>query len=158
MESFLNEIGLGLKRADLSDCKMLFDWTNEEDVRANSFNSRKIDFKEHCNWLRIKLSDSSCAIYICYINEIPIGQIRIEMKNDIGLINYSISKESRGKGYGSLVLQYIPNQIKEEFPHIKILLGKVKPENQASRKAFMRAGYSEGKQQGVYEYTKNINV
>ena len=40
----------------------------------------------------------------------------------------------------------------EDFPHVKKVYGEVKPENTASQKAFLHAGYTETYR--VFEVTK----
>jgi len=46
-----------LRKATYEDCYLLFDWANDDAVRANSFNSEKIDIETHKKWLEDKLQD-----------------------------------------------------------------------------------------------------
>ena len=78
-----------LRRASLDDAELLFSWANDIDVRRNAFRQQEILWDEHVKWLKGKLQDENCRIYIGYItaetmadmthmSEKPIGQIRLD--------------------------------------------------------------------------------
>lgn len=120
---------------------LLYSWVNDQKVRENSFNSNIVDYENHVNWFNEKLQSKSSIIYICYIEDTPVGQIRIDrINNDIGLINYSVDSKFRGKGIGTSILI----RAKDKISQLKLnkLIGKVKKDNIASRKAFLNAGYA----------------
>jgi RimJ/RimL family protein N-acetyltransferase len=134
-------------------CDLLFKWANDETVRKNAFNIRKISYEEHKKWFKNKIESPNTFIYICYINkEIPIGQIRIDIEDGIGIIDYSIDKEYRGQGYGTKLLEEIVKKLKNEDKGIIMLVGKVKMENIPSQRAFEKAGYRCDKQKDFVEY------
>ncbi|WP_079710774.1 GNAT family N-acetyltransferase [Paraliobacillus ryukyuensis] len=147
---------LKLRLANEKDCNIIFSWTNDVTVRKNAFNSEFITFKQHQKWFRLKLDSDKSKIYIGYINEIPIGQIRIDIINEIGIIDYSIDSNYRGKGYGTLFLKKIESILIDELVHLKSLVGKVKYDNIASQKAFTKAAYCEEKYDNYLLYSKDI--
>ncbi len=125
------------------DCSLLFKWINDPITRMNSFHTEMIPYDEHCKWFSTKMNNPGSIIYICVDVDIKleVGQIRVEFDNDIGEINYCVEPQSRGKGFGTEILKLLPNQlIKDGFVFSK-LIGKVKHNNIASEKVFLKAGY-----------------
>jgi len=144
------------RKATIDDCDLFFKWANDKEVRANAFNSKPIIYEEHVQWFSKKILSLDCFLYICYEKDIPIGQIRVDIENNVGIIAYSIDSQNRGKGYGTKMLEMIVDQIKKEDVKISILKGKVKYENIASQKAFEKAGYECKNNEKYIEYFKNI--
>ncbi|MGH9508910.1 MAG: UDP-2,4-diacetamido-2,4,6-trideoxy-beta-L-altropyranose hydrolase, partial [Terriglobales bacterium] len=53
---------LRLRRATEQDCRLLWEWANDPDTRANSFSSELIPWDDHQRWFRAKLSDPACLL------------------------------------------------------------------------------------------------
>ena len=53
-----------MRCVELEDAEILLEWANDISVRENSFNSKKIDYKNHINWLKNGLSDRNRLHYI----------------------------------------------------------------------------------------------
>lgn len=126
-----------LRNANNGDCYLLFNWVNDEDIRRNSFNSEPVELEVHEKWFKSKMNDKNCKIFIIIKDEEPVGQIRVDIENDIGIISFSLDSRYRGMGIGSESLKLI----KEKFEDT-LLIGKVKKDNIASIKAFEKSGYS----------------
>lgn len=120
------------------DAKLLFDWANEPEVRANSLNSEPIQWDNHLKWFTNKLNSES-KMYILYDNTIPIGQIRFDFFDDNWVIDYSIDKKYRGKGFGKMMLELAIRN----FNQGDILKAIVKKENLSSLKIFQKLGFEE---------------
>lgn len=126
-----------LVKASEDNCELLYKWTNEEEVRKNSFNTDKINYEDHVKWFMGKLNSLEIFIYIFKKNEEPIGVMRLEkIDEESMLINFSIDCKYRGLGYATKLLKLIKVQF-EEY----ILVGKVKKDNIGSIKAFRKSGY-----------------
>ena len=138
-----------LRPAAEADIDLLFEWANEPLVRKNSFTAKEITYEEHKKWFRDLMEDDSCRQYIYISGEETVGQARVKQKGNTGEISYSVCAKKRGMGYGKRLLQMVCVRAKEDFPMIRILEGEVKPDNTASRKAFLSAGFLEKK--NVYE-------
>lgn len=129
---------------------LLLTWANEEEVRKNSFQSSMITYKDHVKWLKSKIESSDSSIYLVKVRGEFVGQIRIDIRQGLGYIDYTVAKNHRRKGYGSIIL----GEAKEYFKSIGIekLIGQVKHANMASIKAFQRAGFSERITNDYYEF------
>lgn len=130
-----------LRKATAEDIDLIFEWANEVDVRKNSFNSKPIPYENHKIWFEKLMSDGSVYQYILMDNDVPVGQIRLNIEGNEAEIGYSIAKEYRGKGYGHRILQLIVEEVRENIPEVEKLVAKVKPDNIASKKLFECDGY-----------------
>ena len=130
-----------LREATPTDMDLLFEWANDPAVRKNSFRSDPIPYEDHVKWFQHVMEDKNILQFILMDDDIPVGQIRLNLDNDEAEIGYSIVAEYRGKGYGHKILQLMIDKVHTEYPQIKKLIAKVKPENKASKKLFESEGY-----------------
>jgi RimJ/RimL family protein N-acetyltransferase len=131
------------RKANVSDLLLYFEWTNDADVREQSFQNNVISLDNHTTWFNNKLLDSNCVMLV-FENElkIPIGQIRFQKENDSAfVIGISVAKEQRGKGYASILLTQSSNYFLEENPE-KIINAYIKENNIGSILSFKKAGFS----------------
>ena len=127
-----------LRTVSEADCRLLFDWANDPEVRKNSFSTEPIPYEIHVSWFQRKLEDSACMMFIYMVGSEPAGQVRVELENGAGLISYSIAKEFRGKGYGKKMLLEIEEKL---VGQVEVLNAQVKTDNKASQFVFERLGY-----------------
>lgn len=136
-----------LRAATADDMDLLFTWANDPLVRKHSFSSHEIGYEEHKQWFAHILSSDDCRQYIYMYDARPAGQIRLEAsgggKNMNVVISYSVCAEQRGLGHGRRMLLLACEQAALDFPRAIRLIGKTKPENAASQKAFRKAGFME---------------
>lgn len=132
-----------LRKAVKQDIDLLFEWVNEEAVRKNAFSTGRISYDEHQKWFENLLAREDAGQYIFEQEDEPVGQIRVCVNDDEAEIDYSICKEKRGLGYGKEMLRLLAERIKQDFPKVKKLTAKVKPDNTASQKVFLDMGYAE---------------
>lgn len=139
----IDQEGSYLRPASETDMDVLFEWANEPLVRKNSFSSEKICYEEHRKWFEGLLENENCRQYIYMYKGKETGQARITLNGENAEISYSICAKMRGQGHGSKLLQSVCRQIQQDFPEVRKLFGKVKTDNEASQKAFKKAGYEE---------------
>lgn len=132
-----------LRKANIEDCDLLFEWVNYPMVRQNSFSTKEITYDEHVKWFKDIINRNDCRQYIYMEDDMPIGQARIKVHDDIAEISYSIIPEKQRLGHGSEILSKISDEILKEFSDVEKIVGKVKTDNIASQKAFEKAGYME---------------
>ncbi len=135
------------------DCDLLFKWVNDDTVRKNSFNSELVTYIDHKTWFQKRLDNKNTKIYICIDEDREIGQIRLEIENNVGMIDYSVAREYRGKGYGIKILSIIKEKVKEDEIPVDILIGQVKQNNIASQKAFINNGFIAVNKGNYIEYS-----
>jgi RimJ/RimL family protein N-acetyltransferase len=143
-----------LRKAETNlDALLLFDWVNDITVRENSINKEKISIIDHYNWFYKKLKNNDSCVYILTdAYKSNIGQISVDKNDEHFEIDYSISSNYRGKGFGNKILQLL--QI--EMGNVNYL-AKVKIENIASKKVFINNGFKLlSERDGLLIYTKGI--
>lgn len=131
-----------LKKAEMEDMDLLFKWANDPVVRVNSFNTEPIPYENHVKWFKKIMDDPTVLQFILMEEDIPVGQIRLNVAGDEAEIGYSIGNEFRGKGYGHKILQLVADEVRKNHPKVTNLIAKVKPENIASNKLFVSEGYA----------------
>lgn len=130
-----------LRKATVEDMDLLFEWANDPVVRSNSFHSEPIPYESHKQWYADIMSDVNVLQFILMDDEIPVGQIRLNIEGTEAEIGYSIAAAYRGKGYGHRILKLIVEEVEKNNPEIQTLVAKVKPDNTASKKLFESEGY-----------------
>lgn len=131
-----------IKLATIEDMQDVFDLSNDELVRANSFNQEKISWEEHCKWYKNKINDENSIFYLVKDPaESLISQVRLEKINqNEGDISISISQNFRGKGYGVTILKSTTEKVATEHKINKIN-AYIKEENLISQAVFSKAEY-----------------
>jgi RimJ/RimL family protein N-acetyltransferase len=127
--------------ADENDCKLLFDWRNDEGVRKKSGDTSELKYDSHKTWFLNALNNSDIIIFIM-LNEKyqEIGQVRLNISNKENVISISLDKEFRGKGYGTLAIKKSSELFINKFKTGQII-AKIKKDNIPSIKSFEKAGY-----------------
>lgn len=136
---YLNaEFMLTIRKAQVEDVDIYFNWVNDEFVRSNSINSRPILYQDHINWFSDKIKNQDSILYVFEKNKRPIGQVRFDKENEYLFIDYSIDKNYRGKNLGKVIMRMaIENICAVKISNeIKFLIAKVKENNIASARVF----------------------
>ena len=143
---------LKMRNANIQDIETYFNWANDDEVRKLSFNSDIIPFGEHEVWFNNSLVNQECCMYLFYTYT-EIGQVRIrKISTNNAVINISLDKNFRGRGYGDKMLKMSIDIFRKKFPKI-IINAYVKTENIASKKIFEKSGFK-FKEELIF---KNIN-
>jgi UDP-2,4-diacetamido-2,4,6-trideoxy-beta-L-altropyranose hydrolase len=134
------------RKTTFYDMYTYFVWTNEEETRLQSLNSKSITFSDHYNWFSKKIISKETYLYILEYEKNSAGQIRFDIKNEIATISYSLDKEYRGKGLGKVLIKGGIQQLIKDNPRIKLIQGYVKNNNQPSIHTFKKLGFQEEKE------------
>jgi RimJ/RimL family protein N-acetyltransferase len=131
-----------IRLANTSDCRLLFDWVNDPDVRKASFKSENIKWEDHEKWFIEKIKNPNTYIFIFEVEDKQVGQIRFDMEEDKSyLIDFSIQKEFRGLSYSSMIIENGINFMMNLVSKPIIFIGIVKSENLGSIKAFQKNSF-----------------
>lgn len=137
----LNEETLRLRSATAADAKLIFDWANDAGVRAVSFSSEPIIWENHLKWFEAKLNDANYRIWMAEDTAgTPVGQVRFQIEGAAAIISISLDAGQRGKNRGSLLIWAACRKIFAERV-IKEVKAYIKPDNQASVRAFEKVGF-----------------
>ena len=129
-----------IREATESDTKLIYNWSNDPFVRAQSFYSNAIEFENHKKWFKEKLQNDNSLLLINKFGENNIGLVRFELENDKCTVGILIDEKYRGKGLSSLML--INNSTYYFNRYSTPIFAHIKESNKASIRSFKKAGYS----------------
>jgi UDP-2,4-diacetamido-2,4,6-trideoxy-beta-L-altropyranose hydrolase len=131
-----------LRPAQENDCRLLWEWANDSQVREAAFSSAPIPWDQHLAWFTTKMCDANCRILIAENGQgRAIGQFRVNWHSvEDADIDFSVAKKCRGSGYGKVLIELGVKQVFRERP-VARLHAFVKPENRASRRSFELARF-----------------
>ncbi|NEO03927.1 MAG: GNAT family N-acetyltransferase, partial [Moorea sp. SIO3I7] len=139
----LQDQKLRLRAVGEDDGELLWQWANDPEVRLRSFSSKPIPWDEHVQWFNLKLKSSDCKFYIALnTQDIPIGSIRFDIDHNEATVSICVNSEHRGQGYGSTLINLASTAI-FRTSHTAKINAYIKPDNLASIRAFLKAGFKE---------------
>ena len=142
---------LRLYKCNYNDAKFLFKIRNDSETRKNSFSQKKIKYADHIHWLKLKLKDINCRIYILKKNNIKIGQIRFDLTNNKIEIDFGIVNDYRNKGYGKILLS---KGIKLKYLQNYKIIEKIIKDNKSSLKIFEKLKFKKSYRKGYFIFYK----
>jgi len=133
---------LRLRPVQKEDCRQLWEWANDPDVRPMSFASEAISWERHLEWFNSKLHDPNAVLYLVLDSaDYPAGQVRFQIDHERAAVSISLAPHFRGKGYGKAVLAMATEYL-FRTNSVTQIDAYVKPNNTASLLLFKRAGYA----------------
>lgn len=132
---------LELRPAQPQDMMRLFEWANDPVVRENSFNQSPIPLEVHRIWFENKIQEKTCLFLVAWVQGIPAGMIRYDLKQNQGVISFLVAPDFRGKGLGTILLQKGEVLLRQLHPEVCLVIGHVQETNQASLSSFRKAQY-----------------
>lgn len=119
---------------------MVWEWANDPAIRQSSFSSEPIPWETHQAWFDSMLTDSNCLFLIIIENGQPVGQVRFKIKDLQAIISVSLDQAKRGMGLGSKVIGMASRYLVQSN-HSGVVHAYIKPENLASVRSFIKAGF-----------------
>lgn len=142
-----------LRPVTFKDAEILFNWRKDFYTQKNSFSENDIIWEEHELWLKRKLQDPNCFMFICMLQGSAIGKLQIDVVDRIGNIGFVVAPEARRKGYGAKIIGLAAKAVQKE---VDILIGLVKSNNIASQKCFLKNDYTCFTGGDTHVYIKSI--
>jgi UDP-2,4-diacetamido-2,4,6-trideoxy-beta-L-altropyranose hydrolase len=134
------QLNVTVRRANQTDLMTVFQWANDPELRKQSYRQEQIDLKAHTDWFTKKITDPTSVLYIFDYKNIPLGQVRFELKSDT-IVSYSIDKMFRGRGWGFETLRMALSTFKKENHLNAKIIGYVKQGNVSSNAIFEKLGF-----------------
>ena len=134
-----------LRAATLADAQFLFDLRTDPDVAAASAAHPPVDLAQHLLWLERAIKSQDRWLFIIEDagqRALPLGQCRLDLI-DYGRsaeVSIALIRSARGQGIGTAVLHIVALAAADRG--VRWLEAVIKETNHASRKAFLKAGYS----------------
>lgn len=140
----VTEMRMGVLRVRLAteqDGRLLLQWANEPQTRRMSFHPEPITWKTHRRWLERVLGTPGTLLMIVELQEVggwrPVGQVRVDAD---GTVSLSVACHYRGRRLAlpllKAALAYHAACMSQDT-----LVAYIKPENEASKRVFVAAGF-----------------
>ena len=132
-----------LRRANDSDCEMIWHWRNDPEVRSVALNQEPLAWTTLTDWFYHTQEDPNHQVWIVEnaINQ-PIGEVSFEIddRNDQASINMLLDQTNRSRGTGALLIKLALEQL---FATINVtqVVAQMRSGNIASEKSFRAAGF-----------------
>lgn len=130
-----------------NDCDLIFSLSNDPLVRSNSFNTKPIEYADHCKWFEKAVADKNTLFFLVFAEKNEkdfVGQIRFNRVSESStecVISLSITEQSRGKHIACEFLELGIGELKKKWHNIELVVAEVKDENAASNKLFITEGF-----------------
>ncbi|NQU94927.1 MAG: UDP-2,4-diacetamido-2,4,6-trideoxy-beta-L-altropyranose hydrolase [Candidatus Omnitrophica bacterium] len=145
------ENNLSLRKARIQDARDILNLFNERRVREGSFDPKIISWDHHLGWMKKRMKDKDCVLFIISVSNQFYGQIRFDIdkpKNEAA-ISFSLVKSARGLNLSSYILNIAVNTFFAERPDINSINAYIREKNIPSIRAFKKAGFN---------FQKNIKI
>jgi UDP-2,4-diacetamido-2,4,6-trideoxy-beta-L-altropyranose hydrolase len=131
-----------LRRAGEQDCRQIWEWANESEVRASAFNMAPIPWETHVSWFNGKLRDAASAIFVgLNADGRAFGQVRFDWdEHGVSEVDVSVDRNQRKAGLGSALICRAVEELFAAAP-VGCVKAHIRPGNSASIRAFEKAGF-----------------
>lgn len=132
-----------LRQAVEDDAHRTHEWRNAPEVRAASLDEREIPWEDHLRWFQHTLVNLSRVLLIAEAGSLPVGVLRYDLGGRRATVSIYLRPGQAGKGIGTRMLHAGTAWLVANRPEIQGIDAVVRPENLASRRAFIKAGFLE---------------
>lgn len=133
---------LNVRPAVLEDAHQVWSLANESEVRRRSFEKAPIPLETHLRWFSEELRRPSTRFWVLELAGTLVGQIRyVRAEDGTAEVHFAVRGAFRGKGLGTQLLTRTAPEACADL-RARRLIGVVIPPNEASARAFLKAGYS----------------
>jgi spore coat polysaccharide biosynthesis predicted glycosyltransferase SpsG/RimJ/RimL family protein N-acetyltransferase len=143
-----------LRPAGEEDSRLLWEWANDARTRSSAFDPRPIPWDEHERWFAARREDPTGAIYMASVGGEALGQVRFDIIDGRAEVDVTVAPRWQGRGWGGPLIAAGARRF--TGAHAAPVVAKVKPDNGASRRAFLQADFDEGPQEssGGHEWVR----
>ncbi len=134
--------GVTLRPATRADAGHVLEWRNESTAVQWSATGEAVPDTQHARWFAAVLDDPGRRLVIAEVDGEPIGSLRVDVADGVGVVSIAVAPQWRGRGYGRSMLQALEAELAADC-QVRTLEAVVHPENEPSRRAFEANGFAE---------------
>lgn len=144
---------LGLRPASMDDAASLLEWRNDERTRMASIERGTISENEHLHWIAASLNSASRRLLMAELDSQPVAVIRLDLEGSTAALSITIAPEWQGADLAVPLLRRALGHA--DRLAISRVEAKIRPENEASVRAFIAAGFQMD-DRGVHSDVLNV--
>jgi pseudaminic acid synthase len=134
------EVFVRLRNATMEDSEQLRAWRNDPVTRQMSIHTAEVSASEHADWLQKALASPERSVLMAETGDGTVGVVRLDRQSSRQAeVSLTLAPSNRGKGLSASVLQAAESFARQRGD--VRLLATIKVDNEASIRAFKRAGY-----------------
>lgn len=135
---------LQLREVGPQDERRIWEWVNDPVMLRFAFQTHDpVPWENHLKWFAGTLAGKKRTQYVAETADgTPAGQIRFEPNEGEPVVSVYLAEAFRGKGLAPGLIRAGTERFCAE-KGVAVVLAWIKPENEASRRAFLTAGYGE---------------
>lgn len=144
---------LCLRSATLADARLLHSWRNHPTVRAVSGTQDPIAFDAHERWMISTLASPDRWLFVAKVGDLNVGAIRFDrLEGGHFEVSLNLDADLQGIGLGRRMLLAGEQEMLRRQPQGLVVDARVLPDNAASQRLFVAAGYHGG----PLQYRKSV--
>lgn len=145
VSQFMSSSRLNIRTATAEDAHLLHQWRNDPRVRQHAFDPSPIPWESHKTWFDGALADPQRNILIGQMGGTAVGCVRFDIRptpqGPQARISIYLDPARLGEGLAAPLLLAADAWLGNARPKVTHTLAEVMADNEASRRAFLRAGY-----------------
>jgi spore coat polysaccharide biosynthesis predicted glycosyltransferase SpsG/RimJ/RimL family protein N-acetyltransferase len=127
--------------ARMDDAKLLLEWRNDSGTRTASRNQSAVSAEGHRSWLTESLADESRTLLVAESAGRAVGTVRFDRAGRRAEIAVTVAPEERARRFGPQIIREAAELYLHAHVGVDRIRAEVRPENEASTKAFTRSGF-----------------
>jgi len=133
---------LDLRPAGSADCDPLLAWRNHPDTRRYFHDPGEVSLDEHRAWFAQTCADPDRRLWIGESKGAPVGVIRFDRADTSALVSIYLVPGHSGRGLGTALIVAGCRAARGEWPGLRAIDAEALPANEASTRAFAKAGFA----------------
>lgn len=131
---------LTLRLATRDDARLVWEVNSHPSVREQSTRTDPIPWESHVVWFERTLAKETSLLLVGEDGPTPVGIVRFDQEGEGAVISVALRPEHRGRGWGAQIIALgTERAFSRGFGPVAVAY--VRPSNEASRRAFLAAGY-----------------
>lgn len=128
-----------LRPAIMDDARVLFEWRNDPETRANSLRPEPVEWAGHLRWLAACVGDSARSLYIASEEGEVLGTVRADCAGGEYELSWTVAPGQRGKGNGQRLVAALIATLPEDACYRAVVLADNLASNRIARALGMEA-------------------
>lgn len=132
---------IALRPAAAGDRDLVLGWRNDPFIIARGSSQRSVGAAEHRAWFTASLADANRRLWIVSVGQDPAGLVRFDREGaGAAVVSVYLVERFCGRGLGVSAIREGARLALAAWP-IDRVIAYVRADNEAARRAFMRAGF-----------------
>lgn len=139
---------VSLRPARATDAGTVLRWRNDE-AAVRFSPSGAVDPERHAVWFAGRLADPGTQLFMARLDGNDVGFVRVDVRTGAGEVSIAVAPEHRGRGLATRMLAAAQEALPPD-QQVVALTATIHPGNEASVRAFHKAGFDVTGEDGGY--------